>query len=179
MAQSFSLLILLETNIDKKRSICKEYTMAWIRELFSGRLSRANYIISICLLVFIFFLLISLEVLIGVLLNYSYAPIVYYPITYGCLTVLQFFVFSLHVRRLHDLGRSGWWSLAFFIPFIGIITLIVLLCAPGDEKENTYGKPEIPNSYDVLRVFYINQGAKKQTEQTSEISLPPPPPHSA
>jgi uncharacterized membrane protein YhaH (DUF805 family) len=31
------------------------------------------------------------------------------------------------VRRLHDTGRSGWWYLVAFIPFIGGIWLVVML----------------------------------------------------
>ncbi len=31
------------------------------------------------------------------------------------------------VRRLHDIGKSGWWLLIAFVPIIGGIWLIVLL----------------------------------------------------
>lgn len=32
---------------------------------------------------------------------------------------------AVAVRRLHDVGRSGWWILFGFIPIIGTITLFV------------------------------------------------------
>jgi uncharacterized membrane protein YhaH (DUF805 family) len=41
------------------------------------------------------------------------------------------------VRRLHDVGKSGWFYLIIFIPFIGAIWILVLLCTdstPGDNK---------------------------------------------
>ena len=31
------------------------------------------------------------------------------------------------VRRLHDIGKSGWWAFIDIIPFIGQIWLVVLL----------------------------------------------------
>ena len=43
------------------------------------------------------------------------------------------------VRRLHDIGNSGWWILISLIPFIGSIWLIVLLCTDSNPNENDYG----------------------------------------
>ncbi|MBD8633286.1 DUF805 domain-containing protein [Oxalobacteraceae sp. CFBP 8755] len=39
-------------------------------------------------------------------------------------------------RRLHDTDRSGWWQLIAFIPFLGIIVLVVFLVQKG--KSNRY-----------------------------------------
>jgi uncharacterized membrane protein YhaH (DUF805 family) len=38
------------------------------------------------------------------------------------------------VRRLHDTGRSGWWLLLNFIPFIGFIIVLVLLAQESKEE---------------------------------------------
>jgi uncharacterized membrane protein YhaH (DUF805 family) len=32
---------------------------------------------------------------------------------------------AVSVRRLHDIGRSGWWLLIAFVPLIGAIVLLV------------------------------------------------------
>ncbi|GEC90245.1 MULTISPECIES: DUF805 domain-containing protein [Brevibacillus] len=45
---------------------------------------------------------------------------------------------SVTARRLHDTGRSGWWILLSFIPFIGAIILIVFLCQDS-QGDNQYG----------------------------------------
>lgn len=46
---------------------------------------------------------------------------------------------AVFVRRLHDIGRSGWWYFIIFIPVVGIIWLIVLLATDGEPGENQYG----------------------------------------
>ena len=45
---------------------------------------------------------------------------------------------SLWVRRLHDVGRSGWWILAMFT-IIGLIPLIWWSVQPGQRRENSFG----------------------------------------
>jgi len=43
------------------------------------------------------------------------------------------------VRRLHDVGRSGWVFLFVLVPVIGPIWLIVQLCKRGVAHENRFG----------------------------------------
>lgn len=54
---------------------------------------------------------------------------------------LALFVPSLAVavRRLHDIGKSGWMLLVGLIPVIGWIWLIVLYIKEGDHGVNQYG----------------------------------------
>jgi uncharacterized membrane protein YhaH (DUF805 family) len=47
--------------------------------------------------------------------------------------------FALAAKRLHDLGMTGWISLVMIIPAFGLIAVIVLLVAPGDDHDNRYG----------------------------------------
>lgn len=37
---------------------------------------------------------------------------------------------GMSVRRLHDIGRSGWWLLISFVPVVGFIVLLVFYCTP-------------------------------------------------
>lgn len=46
---------------------------------------------------------------------------------------------AVSVRRLHDVGKSGWFLLIAFIPIIGAIWLIVLDCTDGQVGENKWG----------------------------------------
>ena len=47
---------------------------------------------------------------------------------------------AVAVRRLHDVGKSGWMILIALIPIIGGIWLIVLMATDGDLGENKYGQ---------------------------------------
>ena len=46
---------------------------------------------------------------------------------------------AVAVRRLHDTGRSGWWILISFVPFIGTIVLLVFYVLDGQPGDNEYG----------------------------------------
>jgi uncharacterized membrane protein YhaH (DUF805 family) len=57
------------------------------------------------------------------------------------LYILAMFIPSLSVgvRRLHDVGKSGWMMLIAFIPIIGAIWLLVLMLLNSQIGENQYG----------------------------------------
>lgn len=46
---------------------------------------------------------------------------------------------TLSIRRLHDIGKSGWWMFICLIPFVGGIVLLVFFCLDSQPGENTYG----------------------------------------
>jgi uncharacterized membrane protein YhaH (DUF805 family) len=46
---------------------------------------------------------------------------------------------AVMIRRLHDIGKSGWWFFISFIPLIGSIWLLVLLVTDSQPGENQYG----------------------------------------
>jgi len=43
------------------------------------------------------------------------------------------------VRRLHDIGRSGWWVLISLIPVVGWIVLVVFYVQDSQPGTNQYG----------------------------------------
>jgi uncharacterized membrane protein YhaH (DUF805 family) len=46
---------------------------------------------------------------------------------------------AMGIRRLHDLDKSGWWTLIVFIPLVGIIILLVWACTHGTMGPNRFG----------------------------------------
>ena len=55
---------------------------------------------------------------------------------------LGLFVPSLAVmiRRLHDVGKSGWFFFVALIPMVGGLWLIITLAKDGDPGSNAYGE---------------------------------------
>ena len=45
----------------------------------------------------------------------------------------------LTMRRLHDIGKSGWWCWIGLIPLIGGIVLLIWACTASESAENQYG----------------------------------------
>ena len=64
-----------------------------------------------------------------------------YGVFYG-LYVLAVFIpgLAVAVRRLHDVGKSGWMILIALIPLIGAIWLLVLMVTDSNPGENQYGQ---------------------------------------
>jgi uncharacterized membrane protein YhaH (DUF805 family) len=46
---------------------------------------------------------------------------------------------AVTVRRLHDIGKSGWFYLFILIPLVGPILLLVWFCQDSDGGDNQYG----------------------------------------
>ena len=46
---------------------------------------------------------------------------------------------AVTVRRLHDTGRNGWWTLVAVVPLVGIIVLLVFLAQRSDPAPNAWG----------------------------------------
>jgi len=46
---------------------------------------------------------------------------------------------ALAVRRLHDIGKSGWWYLIVFVPIVGILVLLYFFVLDSQPGSNQYG----------------------------------------
>ena len=46
---------------------------------------------------------------------------------------------TVGVRRLHDIGRSGWWLLIVLVPLIGWLIALYWATKAGDAHDNAYG----------------------------------------
>jgi uncharacterized membrane protein YhaH (DUF805 family) len=47
---------------------------------------------------------------------------------------------ALTIRRLHDIGKSGWWFLIVLIPIIGALVLIYFYVQDSQAGSNIYGE---------------------------------------
>jgi uncharacterized membrane protein YhaH (DUF805 family) len=46
---------------------------------------------------------------------------------------------AVQVRRFHDQDLSGWFALLNFIPYIGGLVVMVMMCLPGTDGPNRFG----------------------------------------
>ena len=46
---------------------------------------------------------------------------------------------ALAVRRLHDIGKSGWWYLLILVPLVGGIILLIWFCKDSRFEANKWG----------------------------------------
>ncbi|MFD0590226.1 DUF805 domain-containing protein [Paenibacillus sp. GCM10027627] len=97
---------------------------------FSGRARRKEYWMFF-LFNFIFALLLSILTLV-----HSAFDTLYY-IYYLAIIIPSL---ALTVRRLHDIGKNGWFILLGLIPVVGFIILIVFHCLEGVRGSNQYGE---------------------------------------
>lgn len=51
--------------------------------------------------------------------------------------------FILIIRRLHDLNRSGWWSVLILIPIVQVLFLFLIFVTPGSFHNNQYGSSRL------------------------------------
>jgi uncharacterized membrane protein YhaH (DUF805 family) len=102
---------------------------------FSGRARRSeywyfilpNFLILICAIVGEYFLNTGLHSTPFGLFFIIYAFVIILP----CIT--------LSIRRLHDVGKSGWFLVIALIPVIGVIWLFVYMFKDSDTGSNQYG----------------------------------------
>ena len=52
-------------------------------------------------------------------------------------------------RRLHDVGKSGWFYLVSFIPLVGPFWILILFCTEGNQGPNQYG-PDPKNEIEEI-----------------------------
>lgn len=102
---------------------------------FSGRARRKEYWMFALFAILILFSLGVLDMVLGTYSDTS---------KLGLLSGIFMLVILIQnltawVRRLHDIGLSGWWILISFIPYIGPIIWLVLMLLEGQQGGNQYG----------------------------------------
>ena len=106
---------------------------------FSGRARRKEYWMYVLVQSIIMIGLMILDSILG--LDFELQGI---SLGYGYLYLIGVIIhvipsLAVLVRRLHDVGKSGWFYFIFLIPIIGIIWLLVLYCTEGQKQDNKWG----------------------------------------
>lgn len=110
----------------------KEWFLKCIKESyadFNGRARRSEY-----------WYFVLWNAIIGFVLAFIFGLLKVPSLAY--LYTLAVFVPSLAVgvRRLHDIGKSGWNLLLALIPLVGSIWLLILFCKDSQSGANQWGE---------------------------------------
>jgi uncharacterized membrane protein YhaH (DUF805 family) len=126
---------------------------------FTGRSRRKEYwmwVLFVWIALIVLMFLDSALGLGGTTTSYAEGGSAGFNSTGGVLTLifsLAVFIpgLAVSVRRLHDLGKSGWMLLIGLIPLIGGLYLLFLFVQPGTPGQNAYGPdPKGPDQGEVF-----------------------------
>ena len=113
---------------------------------FSGRARRKEYWMFVLFNIIFAIAAMILDNVFGLAMDsIGYGPIY---IIYGLAVFIP--GFAVIVRRLHDVGKSGWMFLISLIPLVGSIWILVLLVTDSKPGENKWGPnpKEVDSSFD-------------------------------
>ena len=87
------------------------------------------------------------------------------PLVFGCVFLINFIPsLAVTVRRLHDVGHSGWWLLLSLIPYVGSLLIFISTLSSSD-IDNEYG----PNPH-KKRDSIDNNDSKKDVDSVEGAS---------
>lgn len=113
---------------------------------FSGRARRAEYW---QFFVAIILILVALSVLDGLIGTFSIdAGAGLLSGLFGVAIILP--SLALYVRRLHDVGWSGWWVLLFLVPFVSTVMFFVLGFKDSEVGDNRFGPSPKPKPLEAV-----------------------------
>lgn len=130
--------------------------------IYNGRLNRRNwllgYLVSLVVLVVVSLAFGIVEVVIEELFldGGGFFSIIISIVWIYLYAVYVAYIFSLHVRRFHDRGVSGWASLLFFVPLVNLVTLFYLIFAKSQDTDNQYGSKPIKDEIGILGIVAIS-----------------------
>ena len=122
---------------------------------FKGRARRKEYwmfvLINFIIYIAFMILIIIIEVISGVIYVSDLKIIITSLMTLFTVTpfsvILSLYVLAIlvpslavSVRRLHDIGKSGWYILLYLVPFVGNIILMFWFSEEGMPETNKYGE---------------------------------------
>jgi uncharacterized membrane protein YhaH (DUF805 family) len=68
----------------------------------------------------------------------GWGMILFFVLMVFCVFLIP--LLSQQIRRLHDIGVSGWWVLiGLFVPYIGAFILLIMSLLPSQPHPNKYG----------------------------------------
>ncbi len=124
---------------------------------FSGRATRSEYW-YFTLLHILIIIVLAIPAILDMTTNpnFDFEPGVLFYISIGLIVLYMLLTFiprlSVTVRRLHDSGKSGWYYLLAFTPYIGNIIILILMCLDTDIYTNKWGPNPFAPSDEINQI---------------------------
>jgi|EndMetStandDraft_5_1072996.scaffolds.fasta_scaffold606205_2 uncharacterized membrane protein YhaH (DUF805 family) len=109
---------------------------------FYGRVNRSQYWVRILLLIVVMFVLGGLFSVVSVQAGPYLTEDTQLFLQFFCLLLLLVVPYAMIanlVKRLHDYGTTGWWSLLVLVPLVDVIFLIGVGVVEGEAGSNAFG----------------------------------------
>ena len=107
---------------------------------FTGRARRSEYWYFALFNIIFGVVAMLIDNAMGTTFNFGYGITIPYGYLYLLYTLFVFIPgLAVTIRRLHDVGKSGWMFLVVLIPLIGAIWLLVLLFTDSQSGSNKWG----------------------------------------
>ena len=105
---------------------------------FNGRATRTEYWMYYLFYMIIYFVILGIDIAGAAMENEALSLI-------GAVLIFLFILglfiptWAICFRRLHDVGKSGWYIFVNLIPIVGGIWFLVLMCTDSQPGKNQYG----------------------------------------
>ena len=127
---------------------------------FNGRASRQEYWMFFLFNMIFAIVMMGIDIILGLgFLNIIYSLVVMIP------------GIAVGIRRLHDIGKSGWMVLIVLIPCIGAFWLLYLMFQDSSPLDNEYGlSPKLkPVSNEAADTEPENNDVEKDDDSSGEV----------
>ena len=127
------------------------------KNVFSGkgRIRRTEYALSWCIVVLVSVIVHSAGIAPALGADdYTQASpsVAGWLVSILILLALLWFFTVQHIKHLHDVGRSGWFTLLAYVPIVCLALMLYLVFAKGTKGPNRYGEdPKGSENDDDLR----------------------------
>ncbi|MEM7068387.1 MAG: DUF805 domain-containing protein [Pseudomonadota bacterium] len=119
-------------------------SLKWLFFSLQGRIARQSYILS-----FLFLLLPQIGLVLQIVRadqNGDEGGLAFWFVMLAVVALVTLWSsIALVVKRLHDLGVTGWLALILFFPTINWIFAIALMVIPSKQEVNEHGPPPFAN----------------------------------
>ncbi|MFH1968100.1 MAG: DUF805 domain-containing protein, partial [bacterium] len=153
----------------------KKSFIGYIKNLDKGRIGRKNYFLGLLFFAAIPYLAVLLMstfvFLLAPVFNTGFMWFIVVAVAILFYVLIFIHIICLHIRRFHDIGKSGWYILTFFVPLLNLIMILILLFEAGKQEVNKYGELVTDSKFldAIFNRTYTNVKMKNTLEKENSL----------